>query len=192
MPLKSLKRKNFKNKRITKKHTRYSNKHKQRKVKNNKSTNKRRNNNKKKVMKGGYGPGAGPVGYAWKPDPSSWPGAYASSGGNTNGMTLSNHYGYNSQGTGVGGLDPAVSTRSDLANLHYQSGGGLFQDVANLGDAFNYKFTDFFSKLNGTVNPPTDPTVTKQFINNDDEVSAPQPLNLNRIINHSTNQVSRI
>lgn len=188
MPVKSLKRKQYsKNKRNTKKHIRH-NKHKQRRVKNNKS----KRHNKKKVMKGGYGPGAGPVGYAWKGDNSTWPGAYASSGGNTNGMTFSNHYGYNSQGTGVGGLDPAISTRSDLANLHYQSGGGMFQDIVNLGDTVNYKFTDFFSKLNGAVNPPTEPNVTKQFINNDDNVSVPQPLNLNRIINHSTNQVSRI
>lgn len=190
MPLKSLKRKQHpKNKRSTKKHIRH-NKHKQRHVKSKKYKSKR--HYKKKVMKGGYGPGAGPVGYAWKGDNSTWPGAYASSGGNTNGMTFSNHYGYNSQGTGVGGLDPAISTRSDLANLHYQSGGGIFQDIANLGDHANYKFTDFFSKLNGAVNPPTNPNVTKQFINNDDEVSVPQPLNLNKIIDDNSKQVSNI
>lgn len=192
MPLKSLKRKQHsKNKRNTTKHTRH-NKHKQRRVKSNKNKNKSKRHNKKKVMRGGYGPGAGPVGYAWKGDTSTWPGAYASSGGNTNGMTFSNHYEYNSQGTGVGGLDPAISTRSDLANLHYQSGGGIFQDIVNLGDTVNYKFTDFFSKLNGSVNPPTNPNVTKQFTNDDNAVEVPDALNLNRIINDNSKQVLAI
>lgn len=143
-------------------------------------------------MRGGYGPGAGPVGYAWKSDPSTWPGEYASRGGNTNGMTFSNYYGYNQQGTGVGGLDPAISTRGDLANLHYQSGGGMFQDLINLGDSSYYKVSDFFSKLNGSVNNPVDPTVTKQYNNNSESINLPNTLNLNKIITESANKAASI
>ena len=155
MPKKSFKVKHStrsKNKKTTKKH------HKKRKT----YRRNKKHNYKKKIMKGGYGPGAGPVGYAWKSDPSTWPGEYASKGGNTNGMTFSNYYDYNSQGTGVGGLDPAISTRGDLANLYYQSGGGIFSNAIDLG---NYKIADFFDKLNGSVNQAINPDVTKQFNN---------------------------
>lgn len=143
-------------------------------------------------MRGGYGPGAGPVGYSWKSEPSTWPGAYASNGGNTNGMTFSNYYGYNQQGTGVGGLDPAISTRGDLANLHYQNGGGAFQDLINLGDSSLYKVSDYFSKLNGSVNEPIDPNVTKQFNNNSVPINLPRTLNLSQIISESANNTSSI
>lgn len=146
----------------------------------------------RKIMKGGYGPGAGPVGYAWKSDPSTWPGAYASNGGNTNGMTFSNYYQYNTQGTGVGGPDPAISTRGDLADLHYQSGGGVTQDLINLGDSVNYKFSDFFSKLYGSVNQSVDPNVTKQFLNSEDTTNTHNTLNLDNIVKTSANKAASI
>lgn len=182
MPKKSLKIKHnrrSKHKKSTRKH------HKQRKT----YRRHKKQTHRKNFMRGGYGPGAGPVGYAWKSDPSTWPGEYASNGGNTNGMTFSNYYDYNSQGTGVGGLDPAISTRGDLANLHYQSGGGIFQDIGNLA---NYKIPDFFAKLNGAVNPPVNPDVTKQYNNSNPEVNIPNTLNLNKIITNSSNQVASI
>jgi hypothetical protein len=182
MPKKSLKIKHLKlsrHKKSTRKH------HKQCKTyrKNKKQT------DRKKNTRGGYGPGAGSVGYAWKPDSSTWPGEYASNGGNTNGMTFSNYYDYNSQGTGVGGLDPATSTRGDLVNLNYQSGGGIFQDIGNLA---NYKIPDFFAKLNGAVNSPINPDVTKQYNNSNPEINIPNTLDLNEIITNSSNQVADI
>ena len=145
-----------------------------------------------KIMRGGYGPGAGPVGYSWKGDSSTWPGAYASSGGNTNGMTFSNHYSYNSQGTGVGGLDPAMSTRGDLAELNYQKGGGVVQDLFNLGDSTKYNVSDFVSKLYATANSPTDPDVTKQFIDENHKIISTQPIDVNKITIESANAASKL
>lgn len=182
MPKKSLKRHNRRTRqKKTKRH-----------YKRNKSHKNQKRHKRHYRMRGGYGPGAGPVGYAWKSEPSTWPGEYASNGGNTNGMTFSNYYGYNQQGTGVGGLDPAISTRGDLANLHYQSGGGMFQDLINLGDLSTYKVSDFFSKLNGSVNDTVDPNVLKQFNNNSESVKLPTTLNLSKIISDSANKAASI
>lgn len=184
MPKKSLKRYNRRSRHKSgKRHT---------KTKYRKTHKSPRRHKKHYRMRGGYGPGAGPVGYAWKSDPSTWPGAYASNGGNTNGMTFSNYYGYNSQGTGVGGLDPAISTRGDLANLHYQSGGGMFQDLINLGDSAKYNVSDFFSKLGGSVNSPTNPDVTNQLSHNPTQVNLPNTLNLKQIVTDSANKTSAI
>jgi hypothetical protein len=155
----------------------------------------RRSNFRKssKMMRGGFGPGAGPVGYSWKADPSTWPGAYASNGGNTNGMTFSNHYQYNPQGTGVGGLDPAISTRGDLADLYSQSGGGAFQDVINLGRSAEFGVKDFFSQVYGTVNPPTDPNPVKhQFASDNYKVISSEVPNIRNIVKTSADSVARI
>jgi hypothetical protein len=189
MPKKSLRR-HTRHKKSVKRHGKSNKHHKIHKTR--KIHRKVRKHQKHYRMRGGYGPGSGPVGYPWKSDEATWPGAYASSGGNTNGMTFSNHYGYNSQGTGVGGLDPAISTRGDLANLHYQSGGGMGQDLINSIDLGKYNVSDFFSKLYGTVNPPTDPTVTKQFLNPEIQPSIPSTLNLNEIITESSNKTVAI
>lgn len=189
MPKKSLKRYN---RRSRNKSTRRT-KHKHRKTKTHRKTHKSHRRHKKHyMMRGGYGPGAGPVGYEWKSEPSTWPGAYASNGGNTNGMTFSNYYGYNSQGTGVGGLDPAISTRGDLADLHYQSGGGMVQDLINLTDLGKYNVSNFIHKLYGTVDDPTDPSVTKQLSETPTQVNLQNTLNLKQAIIDSANKTAAI
>lgn len=187
MPKKSLKRYNRRTRHRTKSTRR--NKHHRKSHKSHKS---HRRHKKHYMMRGGYGPGAGPVGYAWKSEPSTWPGAYASSGGNTNGMAMSNYYGYNSQGTGVGGLDPAISTRGDLANLHYQNGGGMLQDLFNLGDSTKYDVSNFFHKLYGSVNNPTNPDVTKQLSETPVQVNLPNTLDLKKIVTDSANNTAAI
>lgn len=60
-------------------------------------------------MRGGYGPGAGPVGYSWDgANPTTWPGVIAANGGDTQGATMSNFYKLSPNGVAVGGVDIAV------------------------------------------------------------------------------------
>ena len=78
------------------------------------SRNKRRQSKHKKhtrhhkKQQGGFGPGAGPVGYAWTPDAATWPGVLAANGGDTKGITMSNHLPLSPNGIAVGGVDIAV------------------------------------------------------------------------------------
>ena len=79
----------------------------------------------KKTYKGGYGPGAGPVGFPWKGENiGSWPGV-AGVAGQSNFLPLSEN------GVPAGLLDPPMSTRNNLY------GGGLTdlipQDLVNFG-----------------------------------------------------------
>jgi hypothetical protein len=81
--------------------------------------------NIKRKYKGGYGPGAGPVGFAWKGENiGTWPGV-AGVAGQSNFLPLSEN------GVPAGLLDPPVSTRNNLY------GGGLTdlipQDLVNFG-----------------------------------------------------------
>lgn len=60
-------------------------------------------------MRGGYGPGAGPVGYPLKNgDVATWPGVIAANGGNTQGATMSNFYPLSKNGIAVGGVNIAT------------------------------------------------------------------------------------
>jgi hypothetical protein len=60
-------------------------------------------------MRGGYGPGAGPVGYSWDGGkPMTWPGVIAANGGDTQGAAMSNFYKLSPNGIAVGGVDIAV------------------------------------------------------------------------------------
>ncbi len=72
-----------------------------------------------RTMKGGWAPlntggwrseAAGPVGCAWKAKPGTWPGVFASAGGDTHGATVSNHFGLSP--SGVGPAPPPASTRN--------------------------------------------------------------------------------
>ena len=65
-----------------------------------------------KKMRGGYGKGAGPVGYPYKGgDVATWPGVYSSIlGGNTDGMTMANYYPLSAVGIPSGPLIPPIST----------------------------------------------------------------------------------
>ena len=68
--------------------------------------------------RGGYGPGAGPVGYAWNGgDVGSWPGVYASQGGDTNGAVWSNHYALSPGGVPAGPFDPPISSTNPPSRL---------------------------------------------------------------------------
>jgi hypothetical protein len=192
---KSLKSK--KNKRDTRhKHNRHrhTTKHKKSSKKHRKNYKHRRSNSRnRRVMKGGYGPGAGPVGYSWKSDPASWPGAYASQGGNTNGMQLSNFYKYNSTGTGVGGPDPAISTRGDLADLYYQNGGGIPQDIINLGRSTMDGAKTFMADLGGYADKPISSNVTIQpNINDNYKVISSETPKISQYVSDSSSEVANI
>ena len=63
---------------------------------------------KRRRYRGGYGPGAGPVGYPWSSKPENWPGVLAANGADTEGATMSNFYPLSKYGIAVGGVDPAV------------------------------------------------------------------------------------
>ena len=87
----------------------------------------RKSTRKSKRMCGGFGPGAGPLGYAWVgKDVSTWPGV-AGVPGQSNFLPLSK------DGVPAGLMDPAISTRNNV-----QGGGGgltdlLPQDLVNFG-----------------------------------------------------------
>lgn len=57
---------------------------------------------------GGYGSGAGPVGYAWGPQPEMWPGVLSANGAKLDGITASNFYPLSPNGIAVGGVDIAT------------------------------------------------------------------------------------
>ena len=81
---------------------------------------------KRHHLKGGYGPGAGPLGFAWVgKDVNTWPGV-AGVDGQSNYLPLSK------DGVPAGLLDPPISTRNSV-----QGGGGLSdlmpQDLVNVG-----------------------------------------------------------
>lgn len=63
--------------------------------------------NVKQNQKGGYGPGAGPVGSAWNADPNTWPGVASLYGADTQGIMTSNHYSLSPYGGAVGGVEIA-------------------------------------------------------------------------------------
>lgn len=144
---KTLKHKKRKHKRtLHKKH-----KHKIHKTRLNKKRKQRKNKNTRRPRKGvkynqrgGYGRGAGPIGYPWKPCPYTWPGIQT----NNTGMTMSNYYPFNPLGISVGGTYTPDSSRLASTNT-VQSGGYkgdiLLQDMVNgvrdvghiLGGAYN-------------------------------------------------------
>lgn len=74
-------------------------------------------------FRGGYGPGGGPVG-------APWDGVDNVPGHSVQGLPSANHYAYNKGGIGVGGVDPAVSTRTIEVN---QKGGSGLMDLMPQG-----------------------------------------------------------
>ena len=74
---------------------------------------------RRRTMKGGWAPlntggwrseAAGPIGCAWGSKPGTWPGVFASAGGDSHGATVSNHFGLSP--SGVGPATPPISTRN--------------------------------------------------------------------------------
>jgi hypothetical protein len=75
---------------------------------------KRRRTKRRKIMRGGYGPGANTVGYAYDGgNVGTWPGVYSSLlGGNTNGMSMSNYYPLSPNGIPAGANFLPISTNN--------------------------------------------------------------------------------
>ena len=148
--------------------------------------------NRRNKMRGGFGPGAGPVGYSLDSgNISTWPGV----GGNDQGM--GNHYPLSASGTPSGLPDPPISSRGIpepfSSSMKYggrkkrrhnnrQRGGGLIpQDLVNLGRSIQYGASSFVSKIMGDVNNPVNPMPTKDQVIDDN--SSNNNININRDFN---------
>ena len=126
-------------------------KHKRKSRRSRRSKRSRKNRQHIHMMRGGYGPGANTVGYAYNgADVGTWPGVYSSIlGGNTNGMSMANYYPLSPNGISAGAIHPPISTNNVYP---VQSGGAplwltkilpneavniprLF--TTNLGNAYN-------------------------------------------------------
>ena len=140
---------------------------------------------KRKSMRGGMvsSPAAGPVGYSWQGgNEATWPGVGASHGINTQGTTMSNHFGLSPNGIVVGGIDPARSTSDDVNLNSSMTGGkrgkrgkgkrgnmkgGFFQEIVNLGRGSQYGVNGGYFDLTGKQQPlsqnpyPTDQPINK-------------------------------
>lgn len=125
------------------------------------------------LMRGGFGPGAGPVGYAWNGNNGTWPGVYASEGNNTSGMTMSNFLPVSKIGIAVGGVDPSLSTRNDIPQVHstaaqikaIQAGGNFLpSSIANAGNSLLYQGKSVYSDFMGSPDAPVNPLPTIQPI----------------------------
>ena len=141
--------------------------------------------NKTKQMRGGMvsSPAAGPVGYSWQGgNEATWPGVGASHGIDTQGTTMSNHFGLSPNGIVVGGIDPARSTSDDVNLNSSMTGGkrgkrgkgkrgnmkgGFFQEIVNLGRGAQYGVNGGYFDLTGKQQPlsqnpyPTDQPINK-------------------------------
>ena len=137
---------------------------------------------KRKSMRGGMvsSPAAGPVGYSWEGgNEATWPGVGASHGIDTQGTTMSNHFGLSPNGIVVGGIDPARSTSDDVNINSSMTGGkrgkgkrgnmkgGFFQEIVNLGRGAQYGVNGGYFDLTGKQQPlsqnpyPTDQPINK-------------------------------
>ena len=143
---------------------------------------------KRKSMRGGMvsSPAAGPVGYSWQGgNEATWPGVGASHGIDTQGTTMSNHFGLSPNGIVVGGIDPARSTSDDVNLNSSMTGGkrgkrgkqgkgkrgnmkgGFFQEIINLGRGAQYGVNGGYFDLTGKQQPlsqnpyPTDQPINK-------------------------------
>ena len=90
-----------------------------------------RHKNRRTRHRGGYGPGAGPLGYAWVgKDVNTWPGVRGVDG-------QSNYLPLSKYGVPAGGFEPPMNTsEANMTNKSMQ-GGGLMdlvpQDIVNFG-----------------------------------------------------------
>ena len=140
---------------------------------------------KRKSMRGGMvsSPAAGPVGYSWEGgNEATWPGVGASHGIDTQGTTMSNHFGLSPNGIAVGGIELARSTSDDVNMNSSMSGGkgkkrgkgkrgnmkgGFFQEIVNLGRGAQYGVNGGYFDLTGKQQPlsqnpyPTDQPINK-------------------------------
>jgi len=167
---------------------------------------------KMKVYRGGFGPGAGPVGYPLVyGNVSSWPGV----SGNDQGM--GNHYELSKVGIPSGPFDPPMSSREiaqpfsssfkyggssrrrntqrrgHLRKRRYRGGGLLPQDLVNLGRSVGYGLSSSVSNFFGSVNHPVNPLPTEsQGIDKDYKIIQSKIPNLHNISKNSYNEVASI
>ena len=115
-------------------------------------------------MKGGMisSQAAGPVGYPWDGgNIGSWPGAQASNGLDTNGMTMSNHLPLSKDGIAVGGINVARSSSDDqllkggrkMKRKGKDQKGGFFQEIVNLGRGIQHNVNGGYFNLMGKAQP---------------------------------------
>jgi hypothetical protein len=145
----------------------------------------RNNKQHSRTLHGGFGPGAGPVGYSYQPgNVGTWPGVAGFNYGQ------GNHYAY--KGTPSGMFDPPLSSRNDP--VKYQSGGGFIpQDLVNLGRSVGYGLSSLVSNVTGSVNKPVNPLPTKdQVIDANYKILNTSIPDLNKITYNASSQVSKI
>jgi hypothetical protein len=152
-------------------------------------------------MRGGFGAGAGPIGYAWNGNNGTWPGVYASEGNNTSGMTMSNFLPLNKLGAVVGGVDPALSSRNDIPHLTatasqvkaIQSGGKLTDllpsVVTNTGSSLMHQGKSIYSDFMGSPNAPVNPLPTVQPIDEKITFIPASAVDLSKMTNMAAQEV---
>jgi hypothetical protein len=124
----------------------------------------------RKSFKGGYGKGAGPIGFPYiQGDVGTWPGVAGVDG-------QSNYYPLSDNGIPSGPFDPPVSTRNMeypyLYNMKKQSGGGLTallpQDLVNFGNSLTGGVSDVYNGYQGKIPPISNnpyPTYQPRLLN---------------------------
>ena len=127
---------------------------------------------KRKSMRGGMvsSPAAGPVGYSWEGgNEATWPGVGASHGIDTQGTTMSNHFGLSPNGIVVGGVNINSSMTGGKRGKGKRGNmkGGFFQEIVNLGRGAQYGVNGGYFDLTGKQQPlsqnpyPTDQPINK-------------------------------
>lgn len=139
-------------------------------------------------FRGGYGPGGGPVG-------APWDGGENVPGYSVQGLPSANHYSYNKAGVGVGGIDPAISTRTIGGS---QRGGGLMDlvpqgiktaiEVSRGAIGSTYNSLTMNSAVRDVSSLPT-----KQYIDNESNIVYPNnPINLDKIIQNAGEEAANV
>ena len=140
-----------------------------------------------KKQRGGYGPGACPIGYSWEgSNVDTWPGAI----GNPSSITMSNHYSLSK--AGVGPAPPPISSRN-------QNGGGRLtalmpQDLVNFGRSITSGVTGVIDGWKGIpVQASSKPLPTNQPINSNYKyIGRVNPINITKIHTKAGETVAKI
>ena len=156
-------------------------------------------------MKGGMisSPASGPVGYPWDGgNIGSWPGAQASNGLDTNGMTMSNHLPLSKDGIAVGGINVARSSSDDqllkggrkMKRKGKGQKGGFFQEIVNLGRGIQHNVNGGYFNLMGKTQPISqNPYPTQeQPIDGDYKYIGQPPVDVRKIYIDANDIVSKI
>lgn len=147
-------------------------------------------------QKGGYGPGACPIGYPLEGgNISTWPGAAALEGANTDGMAMANHYPLSPSGGSL--MQLPVSTRQ--SNAQPMRGGGsprtlMPQDLVNFGRTITGGVVGALDAWKGEPTPiSSKPFPTTQPIDNDYKyIGRETPLDISKIHTDAGNAVANM